>query len=426
MKKARKLIGLMLSVCVCVALFSMTALADTQTDEIKNIIHDDNLEAAVIDAVGGEENLTYENIAAIESLAVTNKGIQDLEGIQLLKGLKSLDLSNNKLQVIAQLGDLKDSLENLNLSGNLIEETGPLSLLTGLKTLDVSGNLIENAGGIANLTALTALNISGNIIKDSGAFEKLAALTELNISGNQIVDAGGIANLTALKTLDISDNLIEDSGAFEKLAALTALNISGNQIADLGGLEKAGMQLETLDAADNKVEDLAPLRNMESLINLNLNGNMVKESSLAMLPVSITGSDGFAAWKEATLGTQNVSYIITVTAGENGTVAPYGNQGKVTVKSGDDQSFAITPDKDYIIDKVMADGKDVTSEVKDNTYTFAKVSGEHTLEVTFKAQVSDSQGTGDCGLPAALLILAIAGAGLAGIALRNKKLNNNK
>ena len=426
MKKARKLIGLMLSVCVCVALFSMTALADTQTDEIKNIIHDDNLEAAVIDAVGGEENLTYENIAAIESLAVTNKGIQDLEGIQLLKGLKSLDLSNNKLQVIAQLGDLKDSLENLNLSGNLIEETGPLSLLTGLKTLDVSGNLIENAGGIANLTALTALNISGNIIKDSGAFEKLAALTELNISGNQIVDAGGIANLTALKTLDISDNHIEDSGAFEKKAALTALNISGNQIADLGGLEKAGMQLETLDAADNKVEDLAPLRNMESLINLNLNGNMVKESSLAMLPVSITGSDGFAAWKEATLGTQNVSYIITVTAGENGTVAPYGNQGKVTVKSGDDQSFAITPDKDYIIDKVMADGKDVTSEVKDNTYTFAKVSGEHTLEVTFKAQVSDSQGTGDCGLPAALLILAIAGAGLAGIALRNKKLNNNK
>ena len=426
MKKARKLIGLMLSVCVCVALFSMTALADTQTDEIKNIIHDDNLEAAVIDAVGGEENLTYENIAAIESLAVTNKGIQDLEGIQLLKGLKSLDLSNNKLQVIAQLGDLKDSLENLNLSGNLIEETGPLSLLTGLKTLDVSGNLIENAGGIANLTALTALNISGNIIKDSGAFEKLAALTELNISGNQIVDAGGIANLTALKTLDISGNLIKDSGAFEKLAGLTALNISGNQIADLGGLEKAGMQLETLDAADNKVEDLAPLRNMESLINLNLNGNMVKESSLAMLPVSITGSDGFAAWKEATLGTQNVSYIITVTAGENGTVAPYGNQGKVTVKSGDDQSFAITPDKDYIIDKVMADGKDVTSEVKDNTYTFAKVSGEHTLEVTFKAQVSDSQGTGDCGLPAALLILAIAGAGLAGIALRNKKLNNNK
>ena len=382
MKKARKLIGLMLSVCVCVALFSMTALADTQTDEIKNIIHDDNLEAAVIDAVGGEENLTYENIAAIESLAVTNKGIQDLEGIQLLKGLKSLDLSNNKLQVIAQLGDLKDSLENLNLSGNLIEETGPLSLLTGLKTLDVSGNLIENAGGIANLTALTALNISGNLIKDSGAFEKLAALT--------------------------------------------ALNISGNQIADLGGLEKAGMQLETLDAADNKVEDLAPLRNMESLVNLNLNGNMIKESSLAMLPSSITGSNGFAAWKEATLGTQNVSYIITVTAGENGTVAPYGNQGKVTVKSGDDQSFAITPDKDYIIDKVMADGKDVTSEVKDNTYTFAKVSGEHTLEVTFKAQVSDSQGTGDCGLPAALLILAIAGAGLAGIALRNKKLNNNK
>lgn len=426
MKRARKLIGLLLSVCVCVALFSMTALADTQTDEIKNIIHDDNLEAAVIEAVGGEENLTYENIAKIESLAVTGKGIQDLEGIQLLKGLKSLDLSGNKLQVIAQLGDLKDSLVKLNLSDNLIEETGPLSLLTGLKTLDVSGNLIENAGGMANLTGLESLNAADNKILDSGAFEKLTALTALDLSGNRIVDAGGVANLTALVSLDLSDNLIEDTGALEKLAAVKELYLSGNQIADLGGLEKAGMQLETLDAANNKIEDLAPLRNMESLVNLNLNGNMVKESSLNMLPASITGSEGFAAWKEATLGTQNVSYIITVTAGENGEVSPYGNEGKVTVKSGDDQAFTITPDKDYIIDKVVADGKDVTSEVKDNTYTFSKVSGEHTLEVTFKAQVSDSQGTGDCGLPVALLVLALAGAGLTGIVLRNKKLSNNK
>ncbi len=29
----------------------------------------------------------------------------------------------------------------------------------------------------------------------------------------------------------------------------------------------------------------------------------------------------------------------------------------MTVKSGDDQAFTITPDKDYIIDKVVADGK---------------------------------------------------------------------
>lgn len=290
MKRARKLIGLLLSVCVCVALFSMTALADTQTDEIKNIIHDDNLEAAVIEAVGGEENLTYENIAKIESLAVTGKGIQDLEGIQLLKGLKSLDLSGNKLQVIAQLGDLKDSLVKLNLSDNLIEETGPLSLLTGLKTLDVSGNLIENAGGMANLTGLESLNAADNKILDSGAFEKLTALTALDLSGNRIVDAGGIANLTALVSLDLSDNLIEDTGALEKLAAVKELYLSGNQIADLGGLEKAGMQLETLDAANNKIEDLAPLRNMESLVNLNLNGNMVKESSLNMLPASITAA----------------------------------------------------------------------------------------------------------------------------------------
>lgn len=411
------------------AMGGVTAFA-AEADDIKAAINDPHLEAAIIEAVGGEENLTGVNIRQIKNLSVAGKGIQDLQGIQMLTGLETLDLSGNKLEVIAQLGDLKGSLKSLNLSDNLIKETGPLSLLTNLTSLDVSGNLIEDGGGIANLTGLTTLNIADNKIVDSGAFEKLTNLTSLDVSGNQIKDAGGIAPLTKLETLNLSGNQIEDTGALETLANLKTLDLSGNQIADLGGLEKAGMNLTTLNIANNKVEELYPLFGMTNLTTLNLDGNMVPAEMLDQLPSSITEAPGFADWKEATLQTQNVSYIITVTVGENGTVTPYGNEGKVTVKNQDDQSFTIQPAEGYVVDKVLADGVDVTGEVKDGVYTFAKVGAAHTLEVTFKAAASaeptptptpDLPQTGEHGT-ALPMMLFIAGAGVlvASLALRKR------
>ena len=159
----KKVASIFLAAAMVLAMGGVTAFA-AEADDIKAAINDPRLEEAIIEAVGGEENLTGANIRQIKELSVTGKGIQDLQGIQMLTGLETLDLSGNKLEVIAQLGDLKDSLKSLNLSDNLIKETGPLSLLTNLTSLDVSGNQIEDGGGIANLTNLTALNIADNKI----------------------------------------------------------------------------------------------------------------------------------------------------------------------------------------------------------------------------------------------------------------------
>jgi len=71
-------------------------------------------------------------------------------------------------------------------------------------------------------------------------------------------------------------------------------------------------------------------------------------------------------------------YIIKAKAGEGGTISPL---GRVTVKYNSTQSFTITPHSGYKIDKIVVDGKPITST--EQIYKFKNVKDNHTIEVTF-------------------------------------------
>lgn len=95
---------------------------------------------------------------------------------------------------------------------------------------------------------------------------------------------------------------------------------------------------------------------------------------------------------------QTEAHTITATAGEGGSIDP---AGAVTVAEGADETFTMTPDKGYEIAEVKVDGQAVDLQdilEKDGTasYTFTKVDGDHTIEVTFKAVAKDP-GTGEPG-----------------------------
>ena len=78
-----------------------------------------------------------------------------------------------------------------------------------------------------------------------------------------------------------------------------------------------------------------------------------------------------------------VTYTITASAGEHGTITP---NGAVSVVEGGDQSFVITPDADYRIDVLTVDGEVVTlseSEELGYVYAFTNVVAAHTINVTF-------------------------------------------
>lgn len=79
-----------------------------------------------------------------------------------------------------------------------------------------------------------------------------------------------------------------------------------------------------------------------------------------------------------------ITYTITATAGEHGSITPSGN---VEVKDGESQSFDITADEGYEIEALLVDGS--KAEIA-SSYTFENVTMKHSITVTFKQKGSTS------------------------------------
>lgn len=75
-----------------------------------------------------------------------------------------------------------------------------------------------------------------------------------------------------------------------------------------------------------------------------------------------------------------MTFIITATAGENGTITP---NGEVTVNAGTSQTFTFTPNANYVVKEVLVDGVSVGAV---NEYTFDNVSANHSIMVTFQPE----------------------------------------
>jgi hypothetical protein len=71
------------------------------------------------------------------------------------------------------------------------------------------------------------------------------------------------------------------------------------------------------------------------------------------------------------------SYIITASAGSNGSISP---QGSVTVSSGGNQTFTMTPSPSYQVADVKVDG---VSQGSISSYTFTNVTSTHSISATF-------------------------------------------
>ena len=78
--------------------------------------------------------------------------------------------------------------------------------------------------------------------------------------------------------------------------------------------------------------------------------------------------------------TDSLTYTITATAGDNGTITP---EGDSTVLHGASVTYVFTPDEYYTIDQVIVDGNVLPTPVR--SYTFTNVTADHTIEVTFVA-----------------------------------------
>jgi len=74
-----------------------------------------------------------------------------------------------------------------------------------------------------------------------------------------------------------------------------------------------------------------------------------------------------------------ITYDITVTAGENGAITP-STEGVFAANCGEDQTFTIAPEDGYYIETLTVDGQEVPTST---AYTFRNVREPHTIAATF-------------------------------------------
>ena len=153
------------------------------------------------------ENLT--------ELYIANNKLKQISGLENLKNLKKIDLGANRIRVLEGLDGL-EHLEELWIGKNKIETLEGIDKLTKLRRLDVQSNRLTK---IANLQSqqdtLEELYLAHNGIDDAGV----------------MCESGLAMTFPKLSVLDLSRNRLKTTTAFAAhQSALEELWLSGNEI----------------------------------------------------------------------------------------------------------------------------------------------------------------------------------------------------
>ena len=228
--------------------------------------------------------------------------------------VKSLDLSNEKIELVLKDLEKFQNLEELDLSNNLISEFRlDLSKLTKLHTLDLSSNpglnlydfpqtfyfsSLKNLNlsncyinslppEIENLAQLNYLNLSDNKLKYiPQSIEKIKDLRELNVSTNNLSEHNTfLSNLWNLEYLDVSNNPnFKNENLFlslqykDKLKEVIITTSKENQV--LGELKN--LKIPKLSIVNSEVISLSEnLKNIQSLGEISFDNTNFSDPKMA-------------------------------------------------------------------------------------------------------------------------------------------------
>lgn len=112
----------------------------------------------------------------IRELDISYTGTSDLSQLGSMEYLQKLDLSGNSITniYVFNYSGSRQTLTELNLSDNALEDITPLSCLKALETLDLSDNSVDSVKTLMSMTGLKKLDLSGNPLTD----EQIESLRE--------------------------------------------------------------------------------------------------------------------------------------------------------------------------------------------------------------------------------------------------------
>ncbi len=165
---------------------------------------------------------------------VVTLGAEDIKSRISSSG--NLDLSNLNLPAVPDICALLDAVD-----------------LRGIVSLDLSNNQIQNVAGLDCLPSLKDLNLSNNQIDSFVGFPLMENLEKLNIAKNQLTDLSGIEVLKWIIELQLGENYLEDLVGIENLANLEKLGVEFNKLKNIDVLQYLD-QLKEVNAKYNEIK----------------------------------------------------------------------------------------------------------------------------------------------------------------------------
>eukprot|EP00002_Diphylleia_rotans_P040871 TRINITY_DN9816_c0_g1_i5.p1 TRINITY_DN9816_c0_g1~~TRINITY_DN9816_c0_g1_i5.p1 ORF type:complete len:1324 (+),score=127.65 TRINITY_DN9816_c0_g1_i5:119-4090(+) len=210
-------------------------------------------------------------------------GCSPIQGKKSLCPVVSLLLRKNNLRgrlSTALWMDGLSSLENLDLSGNMISGTIPVLSLSKLVSVRLDDNYLTGSVPELSLSNLVYLHLRNNMLDGINQRIDLGSLTLLDVSGNRLTGMlPPFVKLPSLVRLDLSSNELTSMPSL-LLPNLQTLLIFNNSIS--GVLPDLVLpQLTYLDMSNNKLsEPLPDWRQLSNLEHFILSSNIILTGQL--------------------------------------------------------------------------------------------------------------------------------------------------
>lgn len=352
-------------------------LARAIEEELKSQIPTDNPDDYYIVVAKDIINVTSSLITGINTLRLEEKNISDLSGLESFENLEYLYISNNTIASIEPLQYCQNMKElyvsnnpNIGNNNSAIQRMEQLTKLdlsnTGLTNLQSLEDLIERWNENESCT-LEELNISGNSIQNIECIGNIKTLNKLNVSDIGVEDISQLQTLTELKTLNASNNKIENIEPLRKLTQLKYLYLSNNKIVDISPISK--ISLDTLEFSNNRVKDVSMLTKVYTTIKMDTN--------------QISDTSNFNGKPIQTFSAKNQKITKTIESGESAETIPL---PKIFLDAKDSQS-KVYSSKAYITTdcNISADGNSViiNSQGLGNNIATVKINGGNADNTTF-------------------------------------------
>lgn len=131
------------------------------------------------------------------------------------------------------------ALESITASGIGLESLA-LTTASGLKTLDISNNKLSGTFDPASLTALVTLDASNNAYSGFASTSPGVSSTQSIIFSDNKITSANFSNLSALNTLEIKNNELT---SLTVPATIKTLKVGGNKLTTITGLPTSGVDV---------------------------------------------------------------------------------------------------------------------------------------------------------------------------------------